>query len=119
MRGQAMLKAPLETFVRRYTLVGPFLWDRVRLSLVLPRAQEMGVTMDLDQNGFVPLRRAGGFQLACMSGMVWVTTDYDARDIVLEAGGVHCLPRKRVSFVSALTPARIALSWRKESTRIC
>ncbi|WP_161603762.1 DUF2917 domain-containing protein [Noviherbaspirillum massiliense] len=74
--------------------------------------------MELDPNGstihlrgrrYVHLRRALGWTVQAVSGMVWVTQDDDLRDIVLQAGESFTLDRNGGALLSPIGEAEFLL----------
>ncbi|HSI59235.1 MAG TPA: DUF2917 domain-containing protein [Ideonella sp.] len=41
-------------------------------------------------------------RVLCLSGTAWITTDADIRDVVLEAGQVHCAPKRARMFINGM-----------------
>jgi len=62
------------------------------------------------------LRVAPGarLEIACLSGVVWITHEGDTRDLFLAPGEALVPPRRGVTFVTALEPATVRLIDRSE-----
>ena len=50
-----------------------------------------------------------GTLVQCLGGTLWLTQEYDARDIVLEPGDEARIERNGVSILAALSDARFVL----------
>lgn len=48
-----------------------------------------------------------GTRVHCRSGCVWLTHDYDPRDVVLEAGESHCVDSDRRMILMALQDTEV------------
>jgi hypothetical protein len=64
----------------------------------------------LDDKQFVSLSERQGWSVRAVSGSVWVTQDWDRRDIVLEAGQDFVFDGHGGALISALGPARICIA---------
>jgi hypothetical protein len=61
----------------------------------------------LDNRQNVTLRDAVGWSVQALSGSVWITQDWDTRDIVLEAGQSFMIDRPGTALISAFDEARV------------
>ena len=65
--------------------------------------------VQLAARGLYEIPDVSGVRIACEQGSVWITLDYDPRDIVLEPGGTFCGAERRRALVYALTPCRLTV----------
>ncbi len=68
-----------------------------------------GRELQLDKRQHVTLRVAVGWGVQALSGAVWITQDWDIRDIVLEAGQSFAIDRPGTVLVSALDQATVCV----------
>lgn len=66
-------------------------------------------SLALAKGAMVCLPDVDGFQLHCREGSLWVTLDYDSRDIVLEAGARYTGSGHRRALVYALEKSCVTL----------
>ena len=50
---------------------------------------------------------ASQVRLNCLEGALWITLDYDPRDLVIEAGGKFSTGQHRRALIYALQPSRL------------
>jgi hypothetical protein len=66
------------------------------------------MVLELQPDQLLPLRGLKGARLVCLRGVLWVTHDNDARDILLEPGQSWQLDR-RTATVQAIGASRMAI----------
>lgn len=67
-----------------------------------------GRAMQLGKRQHVTLHAAAGWTVQTLSGTVWITQDWDPRDIVLEAGQSFVIDRPGSTLISALNQATVS-----------
>jgi hypothetical protein len=69
----------------------------------------------LTERQLVGLGVRRGQTLDCLEGSIWLTFDYDRRDIVVEAGQSFVIDSDSPGWIEALSPARIRITSDVES----
>jgi hypothetical protein len=77
-------------------------------AMALPRATSLA------RHVSIALRDRAGDRIECVAGVLWITQDGDARDIVLGAGESFRLDRAGSAVLFALADARFVLRRRPE-----
>jgi hypothetical protein len=67
------------------------------------------VNLRLEKNQVLPIREAYQVKVICQKGTLWITQDYDQRDIILERGQSFTMNRKSPALVSAMVPSVVVL----------
>jgi hypothetical protein len=67
------------------------------------------VNLRLEKNQVLPIREAHQVKVICQKGTLWITQDYDQRDIILEQGQSFTMNRKSPALVSAMVSSVLVL----------
>lgn len=67
------------------------------------------VNLRLEKNQVLPIREAYQVKVICQKGALWITQDYDQRDIILERGQCFTMNHKSPALVSAIVPSVLVL----------
>lgn len=66
--------------------------------------------VSLDKNQLFGLGTRRGQTVECLEGSLWLTFDYDRRDIVVEAGQAFVVDSDAPGWIQALSVARIRMT---------
>ena len=69
-----------------------------------------GGAFQLERRQNLTLRDALGWTVQAVTGEVWITQDWDTRDVVLEAGQSFVIDRPGAALISALDRARVCVA---------
>jgi len=68
-----------------------------------------GSTIRLQRHQHVALQDALGWRIRTLAGVVWITQDYDTRDVVLEPGESFAFDRNGTSLLTPIGQAEVVL----------
>ena len=71
------------------------------------RVEGAAVTIGLDREESLRLRRGTTLEVVCLSGVVWITQEGDLRDLFLAPGESIRLRLRGVALITALEPAAV------------
>jgi DUF2917 family protein len=61
----------------------------------------------LEARHAMALTDAAGAEVEVLTGQVWLTTDGDSRDIVLQPGNAHAIGRNGLTLINAIEPSLV------------
>lgn len=73
-------------------------------------AENATLALNLERQGMHVVPDAGTARVVCLEGALWITLDYDTRDIVLEPCEVFTTPEHRRAVIYALKPSRLSVT---------
>ena len=97
----------------RHSLGAPFYWLLHQVAAIrAPRVTIIpapGHTHRIQKGATVSVQRAIGLEVVCLQGTLWITHDWDVKDVVLERGQRYAADRNARMLVHALDASELRL----------